>query len=208
MATAANFGIVGNGRLQIVRAVPGRDGTVALQRVCAFDTNSGLYDCAWSEQSESHVLGASADGSIKLYDLSASTGGRPVMAYTEHAAEVNSVDFNLQVKDSFASASWDGSLRVWRPERPNSLVTLAEHTHVAYECRWAPHHPSQLLSASGDRTVKLWDPVAGACSVMTINCGACEVRRSDGISGALPESPAILCAAALPPARAFAAVEP
>ena len=46
-------------------------------------------------------------------------------------AEVNSIDFNLIVKDTFASASWDGTLRVWRPERPQSVLTLAEHSHVA-----------------------------------------------------------------------------
>jgi peroxin-7 len=45
-------------------------------------------------------------------------------------AEANSVDFNLVAKDSFASASWDGTLRVWSPQRPSSMLTLAEHTHV------------------------------------------------------------------------------
>ena len=83
-ATAANFGIVGNGRLHVVRAIPQPDGSIGLQPVCTYDTNSGLYDCAWSEQSEQHLLCASADGSIKLYDLSAATGGRPVMAFCEH----------------------------------------------------------------------------------------------------------------------------
>jgi len=178
VATSANFGIVGNGRLHVVRAVL-QDRAVVLQPVCSYDTNHGLYDCAWSEQSERHLLCASADGSVKLYDISAATGGRPVMAFCEHQAEVNSVDFNLRLKESFASASWDGSVRVWRAERPESLLILAEHSHVVYECRWAPHHPSQLLSASGDRTVKLWDAAAGCCSVMTISCGACEVLSCD-----------------------------
>jgi peroxin-7 len=31
VATAANFGIVGNGRLQVVQAVPSPDGQIALQ---------------------------------------------------------------------------------------------------------------------------------------------------------------------------------
>lgn len=179
VATAANFGIVGNGRLHVVQSAPRADGSSGLQPVCAFDTNSGVYDCAWGEQSETQLLGACADGTVKLWDLAAATGGRPVMAFCEHTKDANSVDWNLQLKDSFASASWDGTVKVWRPERPHSLLTFAEHSYVVYECRWAPHHPTRLLSASGDHTVKLWDPGAGANSQMTFACGGCEVLSVD-----------------------------
>lgn len=91
VATAANFGIVGNGRLYIVREAVGREGTVALEQVCAYNTNGGLYDCAWSEQAENHVLCASTDGSVKLYDLAASTGGRPINAFCEHQVAVRAI---------------------------------------------------------------------------------------------------------------------
>lgn len=84
VATAANFGIVGNGRLYVVRQVAGVDCNDSLQQVCAFDTNSGVFDCAWSEQVETQLLCANADGTIKLYDIAAATGGRPVAAFCEH----------------------------------------------------------------------------------------------------------------------------
>ena len=34
-----------------------------------FDTQDGLFDCAWSESHENHIVVASGDGSIKLFDI-------------------------------------------------------------------------------------------------------------------------------------------
>lgn len=84
VASAANFGVSGKGRLYVLRQLPSRDGTPLLSCVCSFDTNGGLYDCAWSEQLGNHLLAASADGSIELYDTAADTAGRPVMVFSEH----------------------------------------------------------------------------------------------------------------------------
>ena len=181
VATSANFGIVGNGRMQIVQALPAGSvgGWPVLQHLSAYPTNSGLFDCAWSELAENHVLGASGDGSVKLWDVVGATDGRPLMAFVEHTAEAAGVDWNIVAKDTFASASWDGTLKVWLPDRPASLLTLAEHAHCVYECRWSPHHPSWLLSASGDHTCKLWDPRAGANSTLTVACGEGEVLSCD-----------------------------
>ena len=36
---------------------------------CRFDTQDGLYDCAWSEVHENQLVTASGDGSIKLFDI-------------------------------------------------------------------------------------------------------------------------------------------
>ena len=82
VAAAANFGIVGNGKLSIV-VQPG-DGS--LQCEAELLTNDGLYDCAWSELHEHQVVGACGDGTIKLWDLQAH-GGRPLASLHEHAAE-------------------------------------------------------------------------------------------------------------------------
>jgi hypothetical protein len=37
--------------------------------VARFDTQDGLYDCAWSEVHENQLVTASGDGSIKLFDI-------------------------------------------------------------------------------------------------------------------------------------------
>ncbi|KAH9462397.1 hypothetical protein Pst134EB_006291 [Puccinia striiformis f. sp. tritici] len=65
VATSANFGLVGNGRLHILQADP----TTSLNGEKAFDSQDGLYDVAWSEIHENQVATGSGDGSIKLWDI-------------------------------------------------------------------------------------------------------------------------------------------
>lgn len=98
VATSANFGIVGNGRQYILQVQPGPAGFQCFP-LGHFDTNDGLYDCAWSELNENHLVSASGDGTIKLWDLIASSqSGRPLMDYHEHTHEVYGVDWNLVSK--------------------------------------------------------------------------------------------------------------
>lgn len=85
LASSANFGLVGNGRLHIVSLVPGPGGLTTLKldklyvhsllettrkaQHSSFESQDGLYDLAWSEVHENHVLTASGDGSIRLWDV-------------------------------------------------------------------------------------------------------------------------------------------
>lgn len=146
-----------------------------------FETADAVFDCAWSELNSAHVLAASGDGSVTLWDAHAPTAAAaaaPFAAFCEHSGEVNGVDWNLVAKDTFASCSWDHTLKIWSPERAASLATLAEHAAAVYEARWAPRHPTRLLSASADRTVKLWDPTAGSGAVLSV-AGETEVLSLD-----------------------------
>jgi len=43
------------------------------------------------------------------------------------------------------------------PDAPNSLMTFAEHTHCVYNAIWCPHRADVIASASGDRSVRIWD---------------------------------------------------
>ncbi|CAG8738593.1 11610_t:CDS:2, partial [Dentiscutata heterogama] len=65
-ASAANFGLVGNGRLYILNTGVGPNG-VEIERI--YDTKDGLFDCSWSEVNENQVVTASGDGSIMLWDI-------------------------------------------------------------------------------------------------------------------------------------------
>ena len=166
VAAAANFGIVGNGKLSVV--VQAAD--ASLQCEAELLTNDGLYDCAWSELHEHQVVGACGDGTIKLWDLQTANqhGGRPLASLHEHSAEVCGVDWNLVRKDCFASCSWDHTIKVWEPERLVLLATLTDHTSCVYEVKWHPSHPERLLSASGDRCAASSYYGAGARPLRTI----------------------------------------
>jgi peroxin-7 len=107
IATSQYFGIIGNGRQYILDMQP--DGQMYPVRY--FDTQDGLYDCTWNEANENQIAGASADGSVKLWDLN-SSDPFPIANYHEHEQEVSSVDWNIVSKDLFVTASWDKTIKV------------------------------------------------------------------------------------------------
>lgn len=118
VATAANYGLVGNGRLFILNIEP--NGTINNQ--ISWETQDGLFDISWSEIHENQCVVASGDGSIKLFDTK--VGQFPVMNWKEHKREVFSVNWNLVDKTSFVSTSWDGTIKIWAPQRAESMLTL------------------------------------------------------------------------------------
>lgn len=75
-----------------------------------FDTQDSLYDTAWSEIHENQIVVACGDGSVKLFDISLEN--YPVQSWQEHNREVYSVSWNLVSKDTFASSSWDGTIKI------------------------------------------------------------------------------------------------
>lgn len=150
LASAANFGLVGNGRLHLLSRQPG-----VLNIDKFFETQDCLYDVAWSEVHENQLVTASGDGSIRLWDIMLKDFA--IRAWQEHTREVYSVDWSNIKKDTFASASWDATVKVWTPERPRSIVTLQAHQTCIYQALFSPHQPDILASCSTDGTVKIFD---------------------------------------------------
>lgn len=179
VATAANYGLVGNGRLYILNIEP--NGAITNQ--ISWETQDGLFDVAWSEIHENQVSVASGDGSIKLFDIT--VGEFPVMNWKEHTREVFSINWNLVDKLSFVSASWDGTMKVWSPQRNESLLTLnpgstdyttrtssaappppplshqpnhqSNTVNCIYNAAFSPHSPSTIISCNGSSHVQIWD---------------------------------------------------
>ncbi|CAI5517788.1 unnamed protein product, partial [Closterium sp. Naga37s-1] len=128
VATAQNFGIIGNGRLHVLELSPGG----GLVEVMAYDTADGLYDCCWSEANENLLVSASGDGSVKIWDLALPPASNPIRSFEEHIREVQSVDWNVVRRDSFLSSSWDDTIKLWALESGQSLRTFREHTYCVY----------------------------------------------------------------------------
>ena len=55
---------------------------------------------------------------------------------------------------SLVSASWDKTLRIWRPDG-TLLKTLSGHTAAVFGVSWSPDG-KLIASASEDTTIKLW----------------------------------------------------
>jgi peroxin-7 len=105
VAASANFGLVGNGRLYILGLTA--NGIVAEKH---FETQDSLFDLSWSEEHENQLVVASGDGSVKLFDVGVDEF--PIQSWKEHKREVFAVHWNLVDKKSFASSSWDGTIKV------------------------------------------------------------------------------------------------
>jgi peroxin-7 len=91
---------------------------------------------------------------VKLFD--SSVDEFPVQVWSEHNREVLSVHWNLVAKDRFCSSSWDGTLKIWNPERPHSLLTLPTHS-CTYSAAFSPHSPDILSCVASDSLIRVFD---------------------------------------------------
>ncbi|KAI9666408.1 MAG: peroxisomal targeting signal 2 receptor [Bathelium mastoideum] len=188
VATSANFGLVGNGRLYILGLTP--KGIVAEKW---FDTQDGLFDLAWSENHENQVLVASGDGSVKLFDISLPEF--PIASWSEHAREVFSVHWNLVSKETFLSSSWDGCIKIWNPNNASSIATLPTHS-CTYSAEFSPYSPSVLSAVSSDSNLRLFD-------LRTPASASNHLVLSLPIHAAPRARPGIAPAPAMPPSEAL-----
>lgn len=182
VATAANYGLVGNGKLFVLNIDP--NGAIAEQ--IGWETQDGLFDLSWSEVHENQVVTANGDGSIKLFDMM--VPNYPVMNFKEHSREVFSINWNLVDKANFVSSSWDGTIKLWTPDRQQSMMTLngTQNPHntldtpgqtsiplshqqnhqqnqqintanCIYNASFSPHLPSMVISCNGASKIQVWD---------------------------------------------------
>jgi peroxin-7 len=66
------------------------------------------------------------------------------------------VHWNLVAKDTFLSSSWDGTVKVWRPEASSSILTLPIHS-CTYSAQFSPHSPSILSAVASDSHLRIFD---------------------------------------------------
>lgn len=149
VASAANYGLVGNGRLYILNLGPG-----GIRAEKWYDTQDAIYDTAWSEIHGDQIIAACGDGSVKLFDLNVNEF--PVAEWKGHNREVFGLTWNLVTKDTFASSSWDGTVKIWSPEHPNAMATLVTHS-CTYSTAFCPSSPSVLSCVSADSFLRIFD---------------------------------------------------
>jgi peroxin-7 len=123
--------------------------------VARYPTQDALYDLCHSETHSAQILTSSGDGSLRLFDTSLEPT-YPIAVYAEHGREAFSCAWNLVSKNTFASSSWDGTVKVWNPERERSLLTLPTHS-CTYSAQWSPHTEGLLSAVSSDSHLRLWD---------------------------------------------------
>ncbi|KAL9270857.1 THO complex subunit 3-like protein [Drosera capensis] len=87
--------------------------------------------------------------------------------YLGHKKKVHSVAWNC-IGTKLASGSVDQTARIWHIEPHGHSkvkeVELRGHTDSVDQLCWDPKHADLLATASGDRTVRVWDAQSGKCS--------------------------------------------
>lgn len=112
------------------------------------------------------IATVSLDGSARLWDgisgrlldvLGQESSGLKLgyMGPDERDQEMNSV---FSQDDRFlAAASLNGTVRIWDVERTSLLTTIIGHDALVEHVEFSPVNNSILLTASHDRTARLWD---------------------------------------------------
>jgi WD40 repeat protein len=77
----------------------------------------------------------------------------------KHPDEVGTVAFSPD-GTRLASASLDGTAKVWEVETGRELLTLVGHTNWVRDITFSPTG-ARLATASYDKTTKIWDAISG-----------------------------------------------
>ena len=59
-------------------------------------------------------------------------------------------------KESFLSSSWDGCVKIWRPELAQSVTTLPIH-NCTYSAQFSPHSANIVSAVSSDSRIRVFD---------------------------------------------------
>ncbi|KAL0222110.1 hypothetical protein RCL1_001964 [Eukaryota sp. TZLM3-RCL] len=118
-----------------------------------------VMDVQW--RNDVSFSSASTDGSVCLCKLG---DEHPKFVY-KHKADVNVVSWD-SAGIHLASASDDGTVRIWNTLSDQPLHTLP-HNSPVFACQWRTEPKGQpgrvLATADADKTVRVWDTERGRC---------------------------------------------
>ncbi len=104
------------------------------------------------------LMSGSRDARLKLWDVQA--GYTPATEVVAHMYAINHIEFSPDSKH-FVTCSMDKSIKVWDLRELRLLKVIdkgryAGHGTSVNKLLWT-HHYGQLVSASDDRTISVWD---------------------------------------------------
>ncbi|XP_044335868.1 putative coatomer subunit beta'-3 [Triticum aestivum] len=174
---------------------------MTMKRVKEFKAHGCAVTSFAVHPTQPFVLSASRDQLIKLWNWE--KGWVCIRTFTGHSARVNQVKFNPHDNNTFASASGDGTVKIWRIFSPTHFTSLnceEGQRSVDYYPTGGDQQQQQhyMVTGSGwqlrpdNATARIWDLRTQTCTreIKGLN-SYCEV----GVIDCHPDRPAVLVTA-------------
>ncbi|CAJ0585181.1 unnamed protein product, partial [Mesorhabditis spiculigera] len=125
------------------------------------------YGLSWNPNQAGHLLSASDDQSVCLWDISANVNASPAGSYVEakskfngHHSVVEDVAWHVLHDNVFGSVGDDKKLLIWDTRHDNQkqpLHNIDAHNAEVNCLSFNPYSEYILATGSADKTVALWD---------------------------------------------------
>ncbi len=112
-----------------------------------------ITSLSWQGGRGEVLCSGSADHTAALWN---SDTGTHLQTLSGHRAWVLGTSFSCSGA-ALATASWDGSIRIWDASTGQDIGSYTEHGGGVWSVAFHPHSAGLLCSASEDRSVKVWD---------------------------------------------------
>lgn len=139
---------------------------------------------AWNRQQRNFLASASADQTVRLWDL---TTGESIRAYSHHTDKVQNVMWNPAEKSVLLTGSFDRTAAAFDARDPTAIARWTFDTDVS-AAMWNPHSPHLFLATTDSGFVYACDTRRPGATVFTLEAHDAAITSmafSPGLPGCL-----------------------